>query len=287
MKLAALSLTLVATALVAPTLSAQGEVGTVLPRAGMVITSSVRIRPGIYRLSVRDGRAVITVRGSNVSIDLRGVTFEGSPAGSDPDLASGVALRIEGGADVRVTGLRARGYRTGIHARQTRGLTLVGNDLSHGWKPRLFSVVEHESLNDWLSYHKNHDNEWERFGTGIYLDRVVGGTLRANVVEQGMNGLLMTRTDSLDIRGNDLSFNSGLGIGMYRSSGNRIVGNRIDYNVRGYSHGFFRRGQDSAGILMFDGCNNNVVAYNSVTHGGDGLFLWAGQRTMDTGTGGA
>src|SRR6185369_13748153 len=31
----------------------------------------------------------------------------------------------------------------------------------------------------------------------------------------------------------------------------------------------------------------NVVAYNSMTHGGDGLFLWAGQTTMDTGIGGA
>ena len=43
-----------------------------------------------------------------------------------------------------------------------------------------------------------------------------------------------------------------------------IVGNRIDYNVRGYSHGFFRRGQDSAGILMFEQCQRNVIAFNSV-----------------------
>src|SRR5581483_5101438 len=31
----------------------------------------------------------------------------------------------------------------------------------------------------------------------------------------------------------------------------------------------------------------NIVAHNSMTHGGDGLFLWAGQSTMDTGEGGA
>jgi hypothetical protein len=29
------------------------------------------------------------------------------------------------------------------------------------------------------------------------------------------------------------------------------------------------------------------VAYNSITHGGDGVFLWAGQSTMDSGAGGA
>jgi hypothetical protein len=63
--------------------------------------------------------------------------------------------------------------------------------------------------------------------------------------------------------------------------------NRIDWNVRGYSHGFYNRGQDSAGLLMYEQSSNNVVAYNSVTHSGDGLFLWAGQSTMDSGKGGA
>jgi parallel beta-helix repeat protein len=63
--------------------------------------------------------------------------------------------------------------------------------------------------------------------------------------------------------------------------------NRVDYNVRGYSEGFYRRGQDSADLLIYEQSSNNVVAYNSMTHGGDGVFLWAGQSTMDTGVGGA
>jgi hypothetical protein len=65
------------------------------------------------------------------------------------------------------------------------------------------------------------------------------------------------------------------------------VHNRLDYDVRGYSEGFYRRGQDSAGLLMYEQSSHNIVAYNSATHGGDGLFLWAGQSTMDTGQGGA
>ena len=62
---------------------------------------------------------------------------------------------------------------------------------------------------------------------------------------------------------------------------------RIDWCVRGYSHGFYNRGQDSAGLLMYEQSSRNVVAYNSITHSGDGLFLWAGQSTMDTGQGGS
>src|SRR6185295_9232910 len=120
-----------------------------------------------------------------------------------------------------------------------------------------------------------------------YLDGVHGGDIRDNRIVQGMEGLMLTRSDSLRIWNNTIEFNSGVGIGLYRSSDNVIMHNRASYNVRGYSHGYFRRGQDSADLLMYEQSSHNVVAYNSMTHGGDGLFLWAGQSTMDTGKGGA
>ena len=85
---------------------------------------------------------------------------------------------------------------------------------------------------------------------------------------------------------NNLSYNSGLGIGMYRSSNNKVMHNKCDWNIRGYSHGIYNRGQDSAGILAYENCHNNIFAYNSATHSGDGFFLWAGQEFMDTGKGG-
>jgi hypothetical protein len=73
---------------------------------------------------------------------------------------------------------------------------------------------------------------------------------------------------------------------MYRSSFNTIAYNKINFNVRGYSDGVYNRGQDSAGILVYEQSNSNLFYKNSVTHGGDGFFLWAGQTTMDSGKGG-
>ena len=58
--------------------------------------------------------------------------------------------------------------------------------------------------------------------------------------------------------------------------------NKIIFNVRGYSHGVYNRGQDSAGILVYEQSSNNLFYKNTVTHGGDGFFLWAGQTTMDS-----
>jgi len=258
-------------------------------RRGMVITSSIRVTPGVYQLAASPSMdsAVLVIRGNDITVDFAGATLQGTPLSAHPDQATGVAIRIDGGTNVHVINATVRGYKVGLIARGTRNLVLADNDFSHNWKARLFSLIEHESLVDWMSHHKNEQDEWLRFGAGIYLTDVRGGEIRGNRIVQGMEGLMMTRTDSVLIWNNTIEFNSGVGIGLYRSSYNRIMHNHASYNVRGYSHGFFRRGQDSADLLMYEQSSNNVVAFNSMTHGGDGLFLWAGQSTMDTGKGGS
>lgn len=255
-------------------------------RPGMVITASTTIRPGHYVAPAGDS-GILVVRGKGIVLDLTGVEFVGTADRTRPDRFSGTAIRIDGGDDVTIKGARVRGYKVGIVARGTDRLRLFDNDLSDNWRPRLYSGIEKESLVDWLSYHHNEKDEWLRYGAAIYLADVTRGQLRGNTVRRGMNGLMLVRTTTTAVWNNDFSFNSGLGVGMYRSSSDTLMHNRLDWNVRGYSHGFYNRGQDSAGLLMFEQCSNNIVAFNSVTHGGDGLFLWAGQTTMDSGTGGA
>ncbi len=255
----------------------------------MVVTESVRIEPGTYRVpgAVSLDSALVTVRGSGIILDMTGVHLEGLDPVADPDLATGVAVRIDGGSDVTLLGATIRGYRFAVLASGTRDFHIIDGDFSYNWKPRLFSVVGHESLVDWLSFHDNESRNWMRFGAALYLEDIRGGEIRGNRAVQGMNGLLMTRTDSMRVQDNDFSYNSGLGVGLYRSSHNVMVRNRLDYDVRGYSEGFYQRGQDSAGLLLYEQSSHNLVAYNSATHSGDGFFLWAGNSTMETGQGGA
>jgi nitrous oxidase accessory protein NosD len=262
---------------------------TIELRQGLVITKSARVLPRTYLLAAPASldSAVITVRGDNITLDFGDATMQGVPRDANPDSALGVAIRVDAGRNVRILNARIRGYKVGIIARGTRGLFLINNEISYNWKPRLYSVIEHESLIDWLSFHHNERDEWLRYGAGAYLSDVEAGEIRGNTVSQGMNGLMLVRGHGLRIWNNNFSFNSGLGIGLYRSSDDTIMHNRVDYDVRGYSEGFYRRGQDAADLLIYEQSNKNVVAYNSMTHGGDGAFLWAGQSTMDTGAGGA
>lgn len=55
-------------------------------------------------------------------------------------------MRIDGGRNVTIRNAKIRGYKIAILARGTRDLRLLDNDLSFNWKPRLYSLIEHESL---------------------------------------------------------------------------------------------------------------------------------------------
>ena len=253
-----------------------------------LIERNVSLPRGVHRIaSAGLETPAITIRGSNIDLDLRGVELVGSPDSATPDRFAGLAILIDGGENITIRNARIRGYKVGILARNVKNLTLSGNDVSRNWKQRLYSRVEKESLVDWMSYHNNEKDEWLRFGAGMYLRNIEGARIDRNVARQGQNGLMITHSRDLTIWNNEFSFLSSLGIGMYRVTGSRVMHNKIDWCVRGYSHGFFNRGQDSAGILMYEQSSNNIVAYNSVTHSGDGLFLWAGQSTMDNGKGGS
>ncbi|HQZ15445.1 MAG TPA: NosD domain-containing protein [Vicinamibacteria bacterium] len=261
---------------------------TTVIRAGLVIERNTTLRRGTYRIqSANIGAPVITIRGSNIDLDLSGIELIGSPEKATPDQYEGLAILIDGGEHVSIRNARIRGFKVGILARNVKDLRLSGNDVSRNWKQRLYSRVEKESLVDWMSYHQNEKDEWLRYGAGLYLTDIDGGRIDRNIARQGQNGLMITRSRNLTIWNNDLSFLSSLGIGLYRVTDSKVMHNRIDWCVRGYSHGFYNRGQDSAGLLMYEQSSRNVVAYNSVTHSGDGLFLWAGQSTMDTGQGGS
>ena len=61
-----------------PAVQAQ-HIPVVRPQAGMVITRSVKLRPGTYRLEAPDDSTpVITIRGRGIDVDLTGVMLLGT-----------------------------------------------------------------------------------------------------------------------------------------------------------------------------------------------------------------
>jgi parallel beta-helix repeat protein len=266
-----------------------------IPSVGMRITKSIIMAPGFYSLPSSDTNTiqkqggVIVIEGKNIVVDLAGVVLDGAGNKSSfaPDQFTGIAIEIKpGSSHITIKNASIKGYKIGIKADSVEALTIDNCDLSYNYRDALKSNFEKEDESDWMSFHNNENDEWMRYGAGLYLKNCKGATITNNTVTNGQCGLMLTSCNNSLITDNNFSFNSGIGIGLYKSSYNNINHNQLDFNVRGFSYKKYRRGQDSAAILVFEQCNHNIFAFNSATHSGDGFFLWAGQTTMDTGIGG-
>jgi parallel beta-helix repeat protein len=260
----------------------------VVLKKGIIITKSVKIKKAIYNLDAYDtlNRSVIIIEGNNIVIDFNNSVLNGNIKKQLPDQFYGTAIIVQNGKNITIKNLTAKGYKLVVLARNVDRLKIENCDFSYNYCQHLNSTQEKEDVSDWLSHHHNETDEWLRYGTAMYLKDCSNFTISSCKVTGGQNALMLTGCNNGTVYNNDFSYNSGLGIAMYRSSGNKIMYNKLDFNVRGYSHGVYNRGQDSAGILIYEQSNNNLFYNNSVTHGGDGFFLWAGQTTMDTGKGG-
>jgi len=268
---------------------AVGNAQTLRLSNNTVIKSSITIAKDSYALNADTSlqKPMIIISGNNITVDFNGAVLQGSNNQDAPNRFYGVAVKVEkGSSNITILNASIRGYKIAILADSVEGLTIRNCNLSYNYRQHLHSNWQHEDVSDWMSYHHNEHGEWLRYGAGIYLNNCNGAIIKSNTATNGQCGLMMTNCNNAEVYSNNFSFNSGLGIGMYRSSNNQVYSNLLDFNVRGYSDGIYWRGQDSGGILVFEQCNNNVFAYNSATHSGDGFFLWAGQTTMDSGVGG-
>jgi len=254
---------------------------------GEILYSTIFIK-GVYPIhtDASDTIPYLSIQRDNLEIDFNSSILDARNKSQLPDSFSGIALYIHDCKNVIIRNLDVHGFKMAILAERVTNLTIENCDLSYNYRPKLYSHWDRESLTDWLYFHHNENDEWKRYGAAIYLKNCPKAIIHEVTCHQGMNGLLMVQCDNGLIYNNDIQFNSGLGIGLYRSGFNRIMHNKLDWNARGYSHGQYARGQDSAALLLYEQSSGNTIAYNSATHSGDGFFLWAGQHTMDTGLGG-
>ncbi|MGE0609230.1 MAG: right-handed parallel beta-helix repeat-containing protein [Pirellulales bacterium] len=274
--------------------AALAEEPTATQRSGLrivaddtVIRESTRLAKEVYRLSDMADDGLVRIEGDELTIDFQGATLDGSAPGATPDAFTGRGIALENAAKVTIRNARVRGFKIGLYAKNCRELTIENCDFSDNYKQHLQSTPRAESGADWLFGHENDDNEWLRYGAAVYLENCEKCMLRGNTGKRGQNGICLVRSQHGTVADNDFSFNSGWGLALYRASHNTVDHNKFDWCIRGYSHGVYNRGQDSAGILVFEQCSNNTFAFNSATHGGDGFFLFAGLETLDeTGKGG-
>ncbi|MDF1800281.1 MAG: right-handed parallel beta-helix repeat-containing protein, partial [Planctomycetota bacterium] len=247
------------------------------------ITASCRIViPDGLVIADANGDGVLHIEADGISVVFApGSVLRGASVDTPLDQLTGVGIRVVGRSNVQLRGLAVEGFHAGLVAEDCEWLKIEDASFERHFAQRLASTPEREAAEDWLWPHANDDGEWlSRYGASVSITRSSHVELNGVTARKAQNGILLTRVQHSTVEACDASYLSGWGLAMWRSSDNRVLGNRFDYNVRGYSHGVYNRGQDSAGILAFEQCSRNLFLGNSATHCGDGFFGFSGKETL-------
>ncbi len=242
------------------------------------LQGGTRLTPGSHLVPSSEGQPCLLIENqSGVEFDLAGAELRGAALGEDLDTLTGIGILVRNCRDVTIKGGSLGGWKTCILVEDSSGVVL--EDLSFdGWYGmRLLSSSVAEDTADWLRPFENDEGQWQQqYGAAISLTRATQAIIRRCRGRHGQNGILFSGVEGARVYDNDFSFMSGWGLGLWRSSQNTITRNLFDFCVRGHSHGTYWRGQYSAGILFSESSCENVVAFNSATHGGAGVFLHGG-----------
>ncbi len=268
---------------IAPALPAAPPAEVTVTADNTVISSSCRVViPAGTVIPDADGNGVIQIKGDNITIEFAaGSELWGADPAAPGDTLTGTGIVVSGGRRITIKGAAVHGYKVGVRVQKTTAFTIDGMDISGNFRQHLASTPQAEVSSDWLFPHNNDKNEWAtNYGAGLLIEDSQQATVKNVICRRGQNGIMLVRVNDSKIYDNDCSFLSGWGLSMWRSSKNMISRNALDFCVRGHVEGVYNRGQDSAGLLMFEQCSNNIIAENSITHGGDGFFSFAGNEAI-------
>jgi len=243
-------------------------------RAGTQVQGEVKICPGRYRIPDPDERGVIIAVSSGTHIDLTGVTLVSGDTLQHEYRGRGVV--VSNVDNVAIVGGTIRGYRFGVRVEGGRAHRISGVDVSGTRAQRLRSTPEQFDEGDWLDIFR--PDTFELYGSGIYLRGTDGASVTGIVSRGAQNGIGLFAARASYIADNDVSGNSGWGIHLWRSSHNTLLRNQAHHNVR-CEGTTYRRGCDSAGILLREQSDSNTIADNDLSSSGDGFFL-SGHRPL-------
>jgi len=197
--------------------------------------------------------ARLIVRADHVTIDGNGATLVGPGESGEPDSFAGYGILAEGRDDVTLRNIKVKGFAA----------ALVINGGKH-W------LIEHCDFSD--NFHAP-DAGWgngARHG-GLILTGVWHSTIRHNRANRVWNGLDLDRCSDNLVLDNDFSHCSNVCLKMATATHNRVLENDLSYGLRirpGEVHA-----RDSTCVLIESGSDDNLFRGNTITHGGDGIFI--------------
>lgn len=204
----------------------------------------------------------LVIKASNVTVDGRGAWLVGATPGSPKDY-KGTAVVARGVSGVTLRNLNARGWETGLQAKD-----------GEGW------LIENCNFSDNFD---DPDFGWGENGRrgGLVLERLHRSVVRKVRANRVWDGCVLVECNENTIADCDFSHASNTCLKLWTSCRNTVQKNNLSYGLRikpGEVHA-----RDSTGVLVESGSNDNRFLQNDCSHGGDGIFVRVLNGAISTG----
>ncbi len=227
--------------------------------SGMVIDQSLAILPDNYLLEADENQLqpVLTITGEDITIDFQGAVLIGTSTPSQPNHFKGLAIRIQDGRNIVVKNAIVKGFKIGLEAENVEHLELINCDFSYNYRPKLRS--DQDRLFTFSGANQEFGNKAfpQQYSAAVQLKNCIHSTIKNLTITQGYHAILLSNCKENLIYNNTLQFNSGIGIGLLQSTNNRIMHNRLDWNIGA---------SDAAAVYMDENSRENTLSHNSFLH---------------------
>jgi len=243
-------------------------------KKGAILKKSVRVKKALYYFEGKKGQHAITIIGSNLIIDFAGAVITGAKRLNRPDSFAGVALIIKGGKNITVKNLTAKGYSIALVVKNVEGLKLENCNFSYNYRSNLKALAAADSVAP-AGIIGLSDNEWKQPGIAMLLVDCNKPEIKFCTVKSGGHALMMLNCRNGLIYNNEFSFNSGIAIGGSGCMNNRILYNKLNFNLSSYSENPFALNLDCGGVVLNNWSRNNIIYKNLITHCQRGVLIMA------------
>lgn len=190
----------------------------------------------------------VVIMADNVTLDCRGSTFIGDGVG--------VGILIQNRKGVTIRNCKVRRFDVGMYVVGGNRFVFERNDFSGNY------------IDD------NYDIEHLRpipHG-GVILNGIQNSRLEGNTSNGNIAGIQVLNSSNVRIAHNTTSRNRGWGIYLYGTTASQIYTNTVEYNNRSCPQWGQDAGCGSAGVVLTQGSNRNLVGWNRLTYNGDGVY---------------
>jgi hypothetical protein len=240
---------------------------------GMRITKSLQLTKDTFLFAEAKAGAdpTLLIEGQDIIVDFGGSILIGSADLSRPQDFKNVAVHVKGGANITIKNLNVRGYAVGLFVEGVDHLHIENCDFSY--LRRVSQNQDNPDLKfpdvisaDTVTWMQNLAG-----GAGVFLRDCKAAQFTRTTINHAQNGVILDHCDEGFFFNNSIQFNAGIGLGLYQSNNNEIMFNELDWNIISS-----KVNKATGGLLFLGNCQQNKVAFNSITHSGSDQLFYEG-----------